>query len=140
MVQETLQYGFQKVKKIVSIEHDKEWYEYQMSQSKRENTQIIFKNLDYGGEYANEIKKYKDIDIALIDGRDRINCAINAVTQLSSRGVIVFDDAQRENYSKAIEYLKNKGFKELKLIGMNVGRPMKKTTSIFYRADNCLGL
>ncbi len=129
-----------RVKEIVSIEHDSEWYAYQMQQEKVDNTKIIFKDLDYGGEYANEIKKYLNIDIALIDGRDRVNCSISAVSQLSPKGVVILDDSQRENYLKARDYLKNEGFKELKLVGMNVGRPMMKTTSFFYRNNNCLGL
>jgi len=129
-----------RVKKIVSIEHDSEWYAYQMKQKSVENTTILFKELDYGGDYSNEIKNYKEIDIALIDGRDRVNCAINAIKQLSNKGVIILDDAQRENYKKARESLLEKGFRELKLVGMNVGRPMKKTTSFFYRDGNCLGI
>jgi len=129
-----------RVKRIVSIEHDKKWFDYQLQQKKMENTEIIFKTLDYGGTYAKVIQSYHNIDIALIDGRDRKNCAINAVAQLSPRGIIILDDAQRKNYASAREYLKEKGFKELKLVGMNVGRPMKKTTSFFYRTHNCLGL
>jgi precorrin-6B methylase 2 len=129
-----------RVKKIVSIEHDDEWYDYQMKQKSLDNTTILFKKMVYGGEYSKEIKKYNEIDIALIDGRDRVSCAINAITQLSKKGIIILDDAQRKNYEKARQYLLNIGFRELKLVGMNVGRPMKKTTSFFYRDGNCLGI
>ena len=129
-----------RVKRIVSIEHDKEWYDYQLKQPKLANTEVFYKELDYNGAYSKEVQKYKDIDIALIDGRDRVNCAINSVNSLSPKGVIIIDDSQRENYKKAILFLKDSGFKELKLVGMNVGRAIKKTTSIFYKTNNCLDI
>ena len=129
-----------RVKRIVSIEHDKEWYEYQLKQPKLANTEVFYKELIYNGDYSKEIQKYKNIDIVLIDGRDRVNCAINSVNSLSSKGVIIIDDSQRENYKEAIIFLKNSGFKELKLVGMNAGRAIKKTTSIFYKINNCLDI
>ena len=131
----------EKVKKIVSIEHDKNWFNIINSALiKNKNCDIIFKNLKYGGEYSKEIKKYNNIDIVIIDGRDRTNCLLNSVSQLSEKGIIILDDSQRENYQKAIEEVKKTGFKTLNLVGMNVGRPMKKITTIFYREKNCLGL
>jgi len=129
-----------RVKRIVSIEHDKEWYEYQLKQPKLANTEVFYKELNYNGDYSKEVQKYKNIDIVLIDGRDRVNCAINSVNSLSSKGVIIIDDSQRKNYKEAIIFLKNSGFKELKLVGMNVGRAIKKTTSIFYKINNCLDI
>lgn len=129
-----------RVKRIVSIEHDKKWYEYQKKQPKLLNTEVFYQELNYNDSYADRIKEYSEIDIALIDGRDRVNCAINSKDFLSSRGVIILDDSQRENYKEAIIFLKKSGFKELKLVGMNIGRPIKKTTSIFYKTNNCLDI
>ncbi len=129
-----------RVKKIVSIEHDKEWFEFVHDSINKVNSQIYFKELVYGGSYSKSILDYKDVDIVLVDGRDRVNCTKNALLQLSDRGIIILDDSQRENYQEAILYIKSKGFKNLNLVGMNVGRPMKKTTTIFYRENNCLDL
>ena len=129
-----------RVKKIVSIEHDAEWFKFVKDMVKEDNSEIYFKELSYGGEYSSSILKYSDVDIALVDGRDRVNCAKNAVAYLSNQGVIILDDSQRENYQEAKIYIASKGFKALNLVGMNVGRPMRKVTTIFYREDNCLGL
>jgi precorrin-6B methylase 2 len=129
-----------RVKKVVSIEHDKEWFAFVQKMIDAKNSKVYFKELSYGGDYARSILDYNEVDIALVDGRDRVNCAKNSVTQLSSKGVIILDDAQRENYQEAIEYIQSKGFKSLNLVGMNVGRPMRKVTTIFYRDNNCLGL
>lgn len=129
-----------RVNKIVSIEHDKEWFEFVQKMIDANNSKVYFKELSYGGDYSRSILDYNDVDIALVDGRDRVNCAKNALTQLSEKGVIILDDAQRENYKEAKEYILSKGFKTLNLVGMNVGRAMKKVTTIFYRENNCLGI
>ena len=129
-----------RVKKIISIEHDATWFEFVKDMINENNSEIYFKELSYGGAYSSSILEYSDVDIVLIDGRDRVNCAKNAVTQLSSKGIIILDDSQRENYQEAKTYIVSKGFKVLNLVGMNVGRPMRKVTTIFYREDNCLGL
>lgn len=129
-----------RVKKITSVEHDKSWFEFVKKQFNESNSKIIFKDLSYDGDYSKVVLDYENIDIVLVDGRDRSNCLINSMNRLSNRGVIILDDSQRENYQKAINIVKKHGFKALNLVGMNVGRPMKKTTTIFYRNNNCLGL
>ena len=129
-----------RVKNIISVEHDKKWFEFVKKLINACNSQIIFKKLSYDGDYSKVILDYENIDIALVDGRDRVNCLINSINKLSKHGVIILDDSQRENYQKAINIAKENGFKDLNLVGMNVGRPMKKTTTIFYRDNNCLGL
>jgi len=129
-----------RVKNIISIEHDKSWFEFVQKLININNSKIFFKELSYDGDYSKAILNYENIDIVLVDGRDRSNCLINSINKLSNRGVIILDDSQRENYQKAIKLVKENGFKALNLVGMNVGRPMKKTTTIFYRNNNCLGL
>lgn len=125
---------------VTSVEHDQEWYKYLKKKYKFPNTKILLIKLEYGKDYSKAINEYNNIDIVLIDGRDRVNCAYNAVNSMSPKGIVIFDDTQREQYRLGCDFLKNMGFKELKLVGMNVGRPMKKTTSIFYKPNNVLGI
>ena len=127
-----------KVKTITSVEHDREWYEL-VKKSLPENAKIIYKELKYGGAYSKSIFENSDkFNIVIVDGRDRVNCAENAVEALTSDGVIVFDNTERPQYSPALEYLHNKGFKQLDFHGLSPVTAHNNLTSIFYRKDNCL--
>jgi spermidine synthase len=82
-------------------------------------------------------KKY---DVIIVDGRDRVNCCKQAVAALSKNGVVVLDDSERDFYSPGIAFLKKQGFKELAFSGISPGLFYYKTTSVFYKTDNCLGI
>ncbi len=129
------------VKEVVSIEHNKQWYE-RMLKIVPENVAIKYCELEYGGGYCaailNEKKKF---DIILIDGRDRVRCAQNAVLRLKERGIIIWDNSERESYKKGYEFLKEQGFKQFEISSLIYGLPgIEDFTSIFYKEDNLLGL
>ena len=78
-------------------------------------------------------------DLIVIDGRDRIHCAENAVQKLNHNGVIIWDDTDVAGYKQGIDYLKKEGFKQLELSSVTyqlIG--WKQVTSIFYKEDNIL--
>ena len=79
-------------------------------------------------------------DIIIVDGRDRVNCCYQSLAALNENGVLVLDDSEREKYSDAIVFLKGKGFKELSFSGISPGLFYRKSTSVFYKANNCLGI
>jgi spermidine synthase len=82
----------------------------------------------------------KKFDVIIIDGRDRVNCCKQALAALSKSGVVVLDDSERDFYAPGITFLKKQGFKELVFSGISPGLFYYKTTSVFYKADNCLGI
>lgn len=125
--------------KVVSVEHDKEWFK-QVSSYTGSDTEIIYKNLEYGGEYSRTIRSFSNIDIVVVDGRDRVNCAINSVNSLSDKGIIIWDDTERLYYQNGIEDLKNKGFKMLNFKGLKGINGNYSCSSIFYREHNCLNI
>ncbi|MFB5085896.1 hypothetical protein PGC35_01555 [Psychrobacillus sp. PGGUH221] len=129
-----------RVNKVFAVEHDQEWFEKVVKETEGSNVQVIFKELVYDGEYSREITKYKEIDIVVIDGRDRVNCAINCINSLSKKGVIIWDNSDRESYEQGYHFLKENGFKRLDFIGMFPMYDFKSQTSIFYKNENCLGL
>lgn len=129
-----------KVKRIISIEHNKEWFEYVKEKINPKRSSLIYKELDYGGDYCKEILKHTNIDIIVIDGRDRVNCAKNAINSLSPSGVIIWDDTKRENYLEGFNYLISHGFKMLTFTGLKPLVDRNSYCSIFYRNENCLGL
>lgn len=131
----------QYVGSVVSIEHDPEWYE-RMKNIVPDNVKLRFCELEYGGEYCKKILDEKEkFDIILIDGRDRVNCALNSLEHLKENGIIVWDDTERDCYQEGYEFIKRRGFKQLELSGIKYGVPnLEAYTSIFYRENNILGL
>ncbi len=129
-----------KVKNITSVEHDKEWYKL-VSEKLPENAKVIYKQLIYNAEYAqaafDENKKYH---IIIVDGRDRVNCAKNALNALTDNGIIVFDNTDRTQYKVGIDFLMQNGFKKIDFWGLSPVTAHNNLTSIFYRSENCLGI
>ena len=92
--------------KVITIEHDSNWYN-KVKNAMPQNVEIVFKKLEYGGEYANYINQTNsNYDLIVIDGRDRVNCIKNSISKLNTNGVIVLDDAEREDYSKGVKFHK----------------------------------
>jgi hypothetical protein len=125
---------------VVAVEHDKEWFD-KISAKRPENAELIFCELVRDGDYCSvPVKLEEKFDIIIIDGRDRVNCCKQSIGAVSENGVIVLDDSEREVYREGISFLKSKGYKELSFSGISPGLFYRKSTSVFYKADNCLGI
>jgi len=125
---------------VVSVEHDKEWFDKILS-TKPENAELIYCELVRDGDYCRmPLKLEETFDIIIVDGRDRVNCCRQAVKAVSETGVIVLDDSERDDYKTGIDFLIKSGFKELSFSGISPGLFYRKSTSVFYKADNCLGI
>jgi len=125
---------------VTSVEHDKGWFD-MVKNTSPANAEMIFCKLEKNGEYSKKASLLnKKFEIIIVDGRDRVNCCKHSVDALSSDGVIVLDDSEREVYNPARIFLKEKGFKELSFSGISPGLFYEKATSVFYKADNCLGI
>jgi precorrin-6B methylase 2 len=125
---------------VTSVEHDQGWFN-MIKKSSPANAEMIFCELERDGEYAKKAASLPEkFDIIIVDGRDRVNCCKYAVDALSSNGVIVLDDSEREVYSAAREFLQEKGFKELYFSGISPGSLIAKATSVFYKSENCLDI
>lgn len=135
----TLYYA-KRAQKVVSVEHDKDWFA-KISSSKAANSEMIFCELEKGGKYSKMPASLgSKFDIIIVDGRDRVNCCLESLSALSERGVVVLDDSEREIYAEAIKFFKNNGFKELSFSGISPGLFYNKSTSVFYKDNNCLGI
>ncbi len=117
----------QRLKKLVSIEHDPAWYE----KVKQKLTDLGIDNVEYhlipesnpkklskkefgkyldslsGHEerpefanYYNKVNDYPDnfFDFVLIDGRARVKCGLNAIDKLKPGGIFVLDNSERSRY------------------------------------------
>jgi precorrin-6B methylase 2 len=133
-------YYAQRAQKVVSVEHDKAWYE-KVSATKPQNSEMIFCELEEGGAYSKmPVQIGLKFDIIIVDGRDRENCCYNSVSALSDEGVIILDDTECEMYATAISFFKTQGFRELSFSGISPGLFYRKSTSVFYKDNNCLGI
>lgn len=131
--------------KVVSVEHDAPWFarvREAVGNSTINNVSLEFCPLEYGGEYSKKIlATNEEYDCILIDGRDRVNCAINAVQRLKSNGVIIWDDSESVFYQKGFDFLKKQGFKQLEFSSVIYGLPgVEAFASIFYRSNNIFGI
>jgi precorrin-6B methylase 2 len=133
----TLYYGA-RVSKVTAIEHETGWHS-QISKQVPANVQVELVALDTNGNYAGfASSRDEKYDLIIVDGRDRVNCVKRSVQALSARGVLVLDDSEREEYKEAIEFMSQSGFRKLDFWGIAPGVFMDKSTTIFYRASNCL--
>ncbi len=130
----------ERVHEVHAVEHNMDWYS-KISKSLPNNAKIYHKELIRDGEYARFATSLNtQFDIIVVDGRDRVNCCFQSLMALRDGGVIVLDDSEREEYKPGIDFLKDKGFKEIPFWGMAPGLNMRKCTTIFYKTDNCLGI
>ena len=126
--------------KVVSVEHDQDWFN-KISATKPVNSEMIYCALETDGKYCRmPLSLEQKFNVIIVDGRDRVNCCMNAVDALTEDGVIVLDDSEREFYQPAIKYFATLGFKQLPFSGISPGLFYRKSTTIFYKEQNCLGI
>jgi hypothetical protein len=129
-----------KVKKVTSVEYDKEWYDKIKAQIP-ENVNLIFQKNDINGNYCRTINSTENqYDVVIVDGRDRVNCVKQSIQCLSKKGLILLDDSQRVKYQEGIEFAKTNGFKALNFEGLKATGYGIDRTTILYRDDNCFGI
>lgn len=90
--------------------------------------------------YVHAVDGAAPFDLVIVDGRDRVRCATAALAALAPGGVLVLDDAERQEYAPAPALLSQAGFRRLDFNGLAAGIVHAKTTAVFYRPNNCLGL
>ncbi|HLF20182.1 MAG TPA: class I SAM-dependent methyltransferase [Bacteroidota bacterium] len=133
-------YFARNIRSVVSVEHDREWFERIRLQLPR-NAEIVYAEISSNGAYsraaADSKKKY---DIIFVDGRDRVNCIRNSFRSLKSDGVVVLDDAERLEYRDGITFLERRRFKRIDFWGIAPGVMEEKCTAVLYRTKNCLNI
>ncbi len=127
------------VQSIVSVEHNKDWYQRVKNQMPQNVTlkHIPLENGTYATALSKEDSKF---DLIIIDGRERVKCCKLAIHALSERGVIILDDSERPKYQEAIDFLIAQGFRHIPFSGIAIGAIHYKSTSVFYKSQNCLAI
>jgi hypothetical protein len=126
--------------RTVSYEHDREWHKL-MRDRLPPNVEYHYCDLLPKGDYARQIERHHgEFDIVVIDGRDRVNCAMNSLPALNAGGVIIWDNTDRAEYQAGYDFLAMNGFRRIDFWGMGPINAYGWCTSVFYRANNCLGI
>ena len=128
-------YFARKLKKLISIEHNSEWYK----KVKRNLEENKINNVDYFlfpkedhpesqddldiylnehdeyeskesfRKYYDKVKEYPNnyFDFILIDGRARIYCGLNSILKLKKRGIFILDNSERKRYEPLLTALES---------------------------------
>lgn len=130
----------ERVAKITSLEHSKEWYQ-EIFNKIPYNVELIFTKSNTAEEYLKPISNIeKKYDIIIIDSLFRNECLVECLNYLTGQGIIIFDDTERNEYLEGIQFALKKGFKQLDFSGIAPGIFFRKCTTVFYRENNCLNI
>ena len=128
-----------RVKKVTSIENHQGWYDY-VKGTMPANVSLLFQP---SGDpaYVSAIGEQENaFDVVIVDADERVECMLNAANHLTPGGVIILDDAAREQYLPGVNGLLEKGFRVLDLQGLKAGGIKSYSTMVFYRDNNCFNI
>lgn len=120
---------------VVAVEHDPDWM--QIVRSMTSEAMVILATPD---DYAETIRGQGPFDLVVIDGIERAACARACVSELSDSGVIVWDNAEYEEFPETVDFLAERGFRYVTFFGLGPVGIVQTTTAVLYRDSNCLGL
>lgn len=128
-------YFSKKVNKILSIEHDLEWYN-KVSELIKDFDNVSVLHRDLGKNYysAGESDKF---DIIIVDGRDRVKCFEHSISRLNDKGVIILDNSDRIKYASCFEIAKKHNMRFISFNGPSPRYAKFERSTIFYREGNC---
>jgi spore coat polysaccharide biosynthesis protein SpsF (cytidylyltransferase family)/precorrin-6B methylase 2 len=131
-----------KVKKIISVEHNQKYYYLLKSNDKYKNKEnLLYENLQDGDSYETSILRTNEkYDIIVVDGRKRVKCAKIITKCLNEDGIIIWDNTDREYYDEGIQYIEQLGFKKMIFTGPGPMYSFNYHTTILYREQNCLNI
>lgn len=128
----------ERVSFVLSVEHDKNWLEI-CRQHQPQNVELrLASNDSTYPTVANTSDNF--FDVIVIDAVFRTECAEHSLSLLSDSGVIIWDDAERPEFSPGFELLHAKGFRSLCFYGLKPASSKPAATRIFYRNQNILGI
>lgn len=127
------------VESIDSVEHDRGWYE-KMSEVNKANLKIYHKDIKDDAYVSMSKFLNKKYDVIVVDGRRRNECLVTASESVSSEGIIILDNSDRERYVTGIKFLQDLGYSRIEFSGMTPMGVDLSETSIFFRKNNVLGI
>ncbi|BDC97849.1 FkbM family methyltransferase [Persicobacter psychrovividus] len=131
----------QRAKHVVSVDHDKSYFEYISPIIAKIKNAKAFLEEDTNNGYIKHLQQQETaFDIIVIDGRNRNACAPVALSKLTSRGVIIWDNSDRPEYQPGIQKILDAGFRKIDFHGHSPISFEETMTSIYYKEGNCLDI
>jgi hypothetical protein len=127
---------------VTVVEHDPEWYE-QLRAALPHGTAILLRPCQpvgiiasavhegYFDTYVAAINQEPDnsLDLVIVDGRARVDCAREAMSKVKPGGLLLLDDTERSRYELAVDRLA--GWERRVFGGLKPGSPIPAQTSIW---------
>ncbi|OFW86454.1 MAG: hypothetical protein A2794_01515 [Alphaproteobacteria bacterium RIFCSPHIGHO2_01_FULL_40_8] len=122
-----------RVKKIVSLETEKRWFEIIKEKLQEKNTELnLMQNGLTNSAYENFAKNCQQkFDFIIIDSLKRFECATNSIHALKPGGTIILDDSERKNYRKIFDFFAERNFNKQDFFGIAPGQLRLKNTTFF---------
>jgi precorrin-6B methylase 2 len=126
-----------RVAHVLAFEHHPGWAQRVSQESKAEVVAVP----DTSAEaYLAASRGREGFDIVVVDGIFRPECILAAPAMLAADGVVIVDDAQREEYQPAMQALVAQGFRRLPFHGPQPVSKHAGCTEFLYRGANVLGI
>ena len=141
-----------KVKKVISLESNRRWFEIITSSLKNSGDFLLEKNYFSNAnceiflmedalnleEYQNFAKNYSQknhlkFDFVIVDSIKRFECVKNSFETIKNDGYLILDDSERPNYQKIYDFLHKNNFSYHDFIGIAPAQLRIKKTTFFRR-------
>lgn len=119
-------YFAKRAKSILTIEHNKEWYE-DIKASFGSNVTYIFAQDQEYIEYPKRVNK--KFDLIIVDGINRFECLKEGIYLIKEKGLIIYDNSDR--HPEHCRFLRDRGFIQIDFHGFGPIVKFTTTTSLF---------
>lgn len=100
---------------VDSVEHDRPWFDKVVLALQQERVQNVgLHHVPWDNDYEDYVQagrilglKNRGFDLVVVDGRRRVRCVKAIAEFVAPDGYLILDNAERENYAEAHEFLKS---------------------------------
>jgi hypothetical protein len=125
-----------RVKAVVSVEHSEEWASWVRADLPANCSLLVRERTDdvASSPYVGAVAEAPaGVDIAVVDGRDRVACLLRAKDHIRPDGLLVLDDSHRDKYRPGLVALHEEGFARIDFRGLVAGGHGFGCLSVFSR-------
>ena len=91
---------------VVTVEHHPDWARTLRSVIDNRDWTLLERGLEDDAQaYVEAISEFPDgeFDVVVVDGRERVRCALAALDKVRPGGLLILDDIDRDRYAPALE-------------------------------------
>ena len=94
--------------RLITVEHDEFWFGHLRERLREMRLEQNVQLMHCSRPYHHVADQLQDgsVDLVLVDGRDRVRCALASTRVLRSGGVMMLDNSERAHYSRVHDELK----------------------------------